>query len=249
MITLKNANKWFKAGPSRTWILKSVTQEIPLDTNIGILGKNGAGKSTFLRIISGIEPLDSGSVASYRRLSWPLGFSGGMHPVLTGEENCRFIARIYGASAKQVLDFVADFSELGVYLGMPVDTYSAGMRARLAFAISMAIEFEVYLVDELTAVGDKLFQEKCKLAFEERQTRSSVVMVSHNPGTIKAYCKRAAVLQDGALQIFETVREAEKFYESKLFEDQQTAKANQKNRLAGVNSNRRDKKARRRRRA
>jgi capsular polysaccharide transport system ATP-binding protein len=172
-----------------------------------------------------------------------------MHPVLTGEENCRFIARIYGASAKSVLEFVADFSELGFYLKMPVDTYSSGMRARLAFAISMAIEFDVYLVDEITAVGDKRFQAKCRAAFQERQARSSVVMVSHSPGTIKAYCDRAAVLQDGILEVFENVREAEKYYETKLFDGMGPAKNKERRRSNIVKMRRKRNRANRTHRA
>jgi capsular polysaccharide transport system ATP-binding protein len=213
MITLNHATKWFKAGPTKKWILRDITDQISLDRNIGILGRNGAGKSTFMRILSGIETLNYGEVTSSVRLSWPLGFSGGVHSVLTGEENCRFIARIYGADAKKVLDFVGDFSELGIYLRMPVSTYSSGMRGRLSFGISMAIEFDVYLVDELTGVGDKRFQQKCRDAFRERQTRSSVVIVSHSKSTIKSYCDRAAVLHEGDLRIFDSLRAAERYYD------------------------------------
>ena len=213
MLSLQNASKsyWSEAGETR--ILEDVTLDFPVNENIGILGYNGAGKSTFLRIVAGIEHLDVGDIRVHRRVSWPLGFSGGFAAPLSGEENCRFIARIYGLDADDIIDFVTDFSELGRYMRAKVKTYSSGMRARLAFGLSMAIDFEVYLIDEVTAVGDKSFQQKCREAFAERRERSNVLVVSHSLNTIKEYCSCAAVLQNGEIQLFHSIDEAAKSYE------------------------------------
>ena len=135
--------------------------------SVGILGRNGAGKSTLLRILGGAEQPDSGRVIRKGRVSWPIGFSGGFNGSLTGEENARFVARIYDADIDRVIEFAKDFAEIGDYFQMPVRTYSSGMKARLAFGLSMAIDFDTYLVDEVTAVGDATFQERCREAFAE----------------------------------------------------------------------------------
>ena len=142
----------------------------------------------------------------------PIGFTGGFSPSLTGEENSRFIARIYGEDVDRVVDSARAFADIGSYFYMPVRTYSSGMRARVAFGLSMAIDFDTYLVDEVTAVGDKPFQEKCRRAFADRQGRASVIIVSHHFGTIRSYCKRCAVLANGQLQIYDTVKEAAAAY-------------------------------------
>lgn len=214
MIELEHVSKEYptKAGPNK--VLDSVSFSFPPRTNIGILGKNGVGKSTLLRIIAGTEQPDSGSVVRRGMVSWPIGFSGGFSGSLTGEENCRFVARIYGADIDEVVGLTADFAELGNYFYMPVKTFSSGMRARLAFGLSMAIEFDAYLVDEVTAVGDSVFQAKCRKAFAERSERSSVIIVSHSMSTVRDYCRRCAVLTGGKLQSFDSVDEASAVYEA-----------------------------------
>src|SRR5262249_18811201 len=149
------------------------------------------------------------------RVSWLIGFAGGFSPALSGEENCRFVARIHGQDVDSVVGYARQFAELGAYFYEPVRTYSSGMRARLAFGLSMAVDFDIYLVDEVTAVGDRAFQEKCRKAFLERQERSSVIIVSHNLATIRSYCKRCAVLKSGKLELYDSLKEAAHVYDAK----------------------------------
>jgi len=146
------------------------------------------------------------------RVSFPLGFSGTFHGMLSGRENVRFLARIYGVDEEQALDFVGDFSELGAYYRMPVETYSAGMRARLAFGACLAMGFDTYLVDEITAVGDARFQERCRSAFAERMHEADVIMVSHDPATMRAYCKAGAVMANGKLHAFDDIEGAIEYH-------------------------------------
>ncbi len=209
MIELTDVHKIYPGTHgSAKHVLKGVTITFPQYQNIGILGRNGAGKSTLLRIVAGIECPDFGEVRRVGRVSWPIGFSGGFNGSLTGEENCRFVARIYGESISEVSAFAKDFSELGNDFYAPVRTYSSGMRARLAFGVSMGIDFDVYLVDEVTAVGDRPFKQKCKEAFLERQKRASLIMVSHSMDTIRSYCSRCAVLEDGHLTLYPDLKSA-----------------------------------------
>jgi capsular polysaccharide transport system ATP-binding protein len=213
MIELQGVTKTYKTRDGHNVVLDRVSTVFPSRTNVGILGRNGAGKSTLLRILSGAESADEGRIYRRGRVSWPIGFSGGFNSSLTGKENSRFIARLYGAEVDAVSTFALEFSELGSYFHEPVRTYSSGMRARLAFALSMAMDFDYYLVDEVTAVGDSRFQKKCRLAFQDRSARSSVIMVSHNMGTIQDYCTRFAVLSGGKLIEFDSIDEATKAYE------------------------------------
>jgi capsular polysaccharide transport system ATP-binding protein len=216
VIALCGVTKTYPLNKGSRVVLDDVSVTIPTDQSLGVLGRNGQGKSTLLRLIAGIEATSRGKVIRDVRVSWPIGFAGGFHGQLTGEENLRFICRIYGADYRRVRQEVRDFSELGDYFWMPLRTYSAGMRGRLAFALSMAIDFEVYLIDEVTAVGDKPFREKCQLALEERRLRSSVIMVSHNMETIRQNCRRCGVLEDGRLQLFDTIDEASAVYDEIL---------------------------------
>jgi capsular polysaccharide transport system ATP-binding protein len=214
MIDLDRVSKTYRTRSGSNVVLDAISFSFPPRTNIGILGRNGAGKSTLLRIIAGTELPDSGLVRRSGVVSWPIGFSGGFNGSLSGEENCRFVARIYGADIDEVVGFTMDFAELDEYFYMPVKTYSSGMRARLAFGLSMAIEFDAYLVDEVTAVGDSTFQQKCRQAFLERSGRSSVIIVSHNLSTVKDYCQRCAVMKRGKLVCFDSVDEAAAAYEA-----------------------------------
>lgn len=197
-------------------ILKDFTAAFPPGINIGILGRNGAGKSTLMNMISGGEMPDSGRILREGRISWPLGFNGGVHGKLTGAQNTRFIADIYGKPRNKVLDFVTEFSELGAYLDMPVKTYSAGMKARLAFGICMAIEFEYYLIDEVIAVGDSTFKKKCKDVFEQRRKSSSLLLVSHSAGLLRSFCDVGGVMHNGQLTFYNDIEEAIQVHEEIL---------------------------------
>ena len=206
MIRLVDVSKSYKLGRGRKEVLRSVTLTLA-HRNIAIVGQNGAGKSTLLRLISGGEPPDSGRILRDGSVSWPLGFSGGFNRSTSGADNTRFVSRIYGQDTDRVLDFVRDFSELGAFFEMPVATYSSGMRARLAFGISMAIAFDWYLVDEITEVGDDRFKEKCRLAFKERLVNSRIIMVSHSLATLRSYCEMAAVVHGGDVALYDDLEE------------------------------------------
>lgn len=212
MISFRNVSKHFVTSRHRKIILDRVSVDFLPGISYGLIGVNGAGKSTTMRLIAGTLLPNRGQVVRKRRISWPLGFSGGFNSMMTGKENVTFVARAYGEDPRKVISFVEDFAELGDYLNAPYRTYSSGMMARLAFGLSMAIEFECYLIDEITAVGDARFQERCKAALEQRRAKADVIMVSHSMGTIKAFCNQAMVLVDGRLIQFESVEPAIEAY-------------------------------------
>ena len=212
MIQLDRVFKFYKASGHTKIVLDHVSTVFQTGRSYGLMGVNGAGKSTLLRLIAGAELPNSGKIRRTARVSWPLGFSGGFHPLMTGRDNVKFVARAYGQDLDTVLDFVEDFAELGDYLDAPYKTYSSGMMARLAFGLSMAIEFDCYLVDEITAVGDARFQARCKEAFDARRSRADLIVVSHSMQTIKDYCDHGAVLVDGQLIMFDAVDRAIEAY-------------------------------------
>jgi capsular polysaccharide transport system ATP-binding protein len=208
MIDIQNAFKSYRTDNGRRVILEGVSLQLPRGRSVGILGANGTGKSTLVRLLAGVEHLDHGRIVRDTTVSFPLGFGGTLHPLLSGRENVRFLARVHGADEEFTLDYVARFAELGEYFSMPVATYSSGMMARLAFGACLAIEFDVYLIDEVTSVGDARFRRRCQEAFEERIDRSDVIMVSHDDSTMRTYCDMGAVLHGGRLELFEDVEAA-----------------------------------------
>lgn len=214
MIELQSVTKTYATLGAPHVVLDRLSFHFPDRVSVGILGRNGAGKSTLLRILGGAELPDAGRVVRSGRVSWPIGFAGGFNGSLTGEENCRFVARIYGADLDGVVEYARSFADIGNYFHMPVRTYSSGMRARLAFGLSMAIDFDTYLVDEVTAVGDSTFQDKCKREFAARRERSSVIIVSHQIQTIRDYCDIFCVLREGRLYAFEKIKEAARAYKA-----------------------------------
>ena len=205
MITLEGVSKVYRTRSGRRTVLDNVSATFEPGYNFGVLGVNGAGKSTLIRLIGGSEIPDCGIVRRYARVSFPLGFGGTFHGALSGRENVAFIARIYGAGTRGVLEYVADFSELGEYFHMPVNTYSAGMRARLAFASCLALDFDLYLIDEVTEIGDQRFRQKCAAAFRERMQRADIILVTHNIHTLRQYCDRGAILANGKITLFDEI--------------------------------------------
>src|SRR5580693_4261248 len=199
MIALDQVTKSYRTAQGRRVVLDNASAEFPTGCNIGILGANGAGKSTLIRLLTGSEQPDRGRIRRDGRVSFPLGYGGTFHGSLSGRENVAFLARIYGADLRETIGYVADFAELGAYFDMPVNTYSAGMRARLAFGACLAIDFDIYLIDEVTETGDERFRRKCALAFRERIQRSDIILVTHNSRTIRQYCA------DGELRLYDDV--------------------------------------------
>ncbi|HET6941614.1 MAG TPA: ABC transporter ATP-binding protein [Sphingomicrobium sp.] len=187
-----------KAGPRR--VLNNINLTIRPGERIGILGQNGAGKSTLIRLISGAEPPTLGKIDRNMSVSWPLAFSGGFQGSLTGTDNVRFICRIYGVDFQSRLNFVKEFSELGIYMDEPVTTYSSGMRARLAFGISMTIDFDCYLIDEVLAVGDARFKERCRVELFEKRKDKAMLIVSHSHRYLKGNCDRFLLFRDGSIE-------------------------------------------------
>src|SRR6476660_9937440 len=213
MIRLAGVNKVYptRSGPVR--ILNSVNLTVYPGERVGVLGRNGARKSTLIRLVSGAELPTAGIVERDMSVSWPLAFGGAFQGSLTGLDNLRFICRIYGVDAEDKIDFVEEFSELGIYLREPVKTYSSGMRARLAFAISMVIEFDCFLIDEIIAVGDARFHEKCIEELFVKRADRAMIIVSHDPSYIRAHCSRATALVGGRLHHFASIEEAFDFYD------------------------------------
>ncbi len=216
MIEFRNVSKTYGGGAQRTVVLRETSFHIEPAQNIALIGRNGAGKSTLLRMIAGTTPPDSGRIIRTGKFSWPLGFAGNFHANLSGAENVSFIADVYGVDYRALVEFVQEFSELGDKFFAEVRTYSSGMRARLAFGVSMGVNFDVYLVDEITAVGDARFKKKCKQFFKERLGHARLIMVSHSPATVKSYCDRAMILEGGALSPLMPVDEALKIHEENL---------------------------------
>ncbi len=212
MIQLTNVGKVYPTRSGPKTILDGVNLTIQNGEKVGILGRNGAGKSTLIRIISGAELPTSGAVQRDMSVSWPLAFGGAFQSALTGFDNLRFICRIYGVDPDDKEPFVQEFSELGIYLREPVRTYSSGMRARLAFAISMVIEFDCFLIDEIVAVGDNRFQEKCHTELFVKRADRAMIFVSHDANYIREHCDRSLVLRDGRLHEFASIDEAYDWY-------------------------------------
>lgn len=208
MISFRNVSKSFKTKNHKKIVLDRVNVDFISGVSYGVLGVNGAGKSTALKMIAGTILPNGGSIKKTVRVSWPLGFSNGFHPEMTGKENLNFVSRAYGEDVRRVTSFVDEFAELGDYINAPIRTYSSGMIARLAFGLSMAIDFECYLVDEITAVGDARFQERCRSAFDNRRKNADIIMVSHSMETIKDYCDKGVLLVDGRVLLYDDVEQA-----------------------------------------
>jgi capsular polysaccharide transport system ATP-binding protein len=213
MIICEDLCKVYKHGGMAKKVLTNLNMTLYPGEKVGLLGRNGAGKSTLIKLIGGVELPTSGRIRRTMRTSWPLGFGGGFQGSLTGYDNARFIARIYGRNYKDIQSFVREFSELGEQLRMPVKTYSSGMRARLAFALSLAIEFDCYLIDEIILVGDQNFQRKCHYELFDKRRDKAMLLASHDTHTIRELCDKAIVVHGGQARIYSDVNEALDIYD------------------------------------
>jgi capsular polysaccharide transport system ATP-binding protein len=212
MIHLVNIAKSFETAAGTKVIIRPIDLSIPTDRRVGILGRNGAGKSTLLKLIAGVEEPTQGRITSDCSISWPVGFAAGMYPEFNAYENIEFVARIYDADVGNTIKFVQEFSELGEDLRLPIGRYSSGMKSRLLFSTSMAIHFDCYLLDEITAVGDARFRLKCMRLLMERSGTSGIVYVSHNELSVRRICEMAIVIYRGHLIPFVSMDEAIDFY-------------------------------------
>lgn len=208
MIHLQNICKTYTLNGRRKVVADDITATFPSGKSVALLGRNGAGKSSLLRMISGAMLPSSGKILSTGTISWPVGFAGSFNGELTGEQNCRFVARVYGVNTRELLAFVEDFAELSDHFYLPFRTYSSGMKSRLAFGLSMAVPFDTYLVDEVSAVGDAAFKAKSNRVFNERMSRSGAVVVSHSMGMLRETCHAGAVLEGGKLIYLDNLDDA-----------------------------------------
>jgi len=208
VIRLENLSKSYWVRGQERVVIDHLDLVLPTGKSLALLGRNGAGKSTLLSIIAGILPADTGRVTSDGTISWPVGLGGTFHPQMSGAQNTRFVARVYGVDTDSLEHFVQDFAELGPQFYNPVKTYSAGMRARLGFGLSMGIQFDTYLIDETTAVGDARFNRKSRAVFLERVRNASAIMVSHQMNTIRNFCDAGIVLHEGKLAYYPDLEEA-----------------------------------------
>ncbi|MFC3440452.1 ABC transporter ATP-binding protein [Sphingobium rhizovicinum] len=212
MIILDDVAKSYPTRHGRHQVFRDINLSIAKGEKVGILGRNGAGKSTLVRIIGGAETPTRGQVIRRMTVSWPLAFSGAFQHSLTGYDNLRFICRVYGVNPEEKIEAVQDFAELGKYLWEPIRTYSAGMRARLGFAVSMAIEFDCFLIDEVTAVGDARFRDRCHEELYVKRADRAMIMVSHDANYVRDHCHKAGVLAGGRLHMFDDLDEAYAYY-------------------------------------
>jgi capsular polysaccharide transport system ATP-binding protein len=214
MISIENVCKTYRTRFGQRTVLDRVNLRLERGRNVGILGRNGAGKSTLIRLLSGAEHPTSGRIHRGMSVSWPLAFGGAFQTHLTGLDNLKFVCRVYGVDYKPLVPFVEEFTELDVYFREPVSHYSQGMVTRLAFALSMAIEFDCFLIDEAMVVGDARFHERCHIELFQKRKDRAFILVSHDPNVIKLYCQSACVLHQGRLNAFDTVDEAYDFYQT-----------------------------------
>lgn len=215
MIELRNVTKSYDVGHGKRYVLQDASLVLPDEVNIAVLGPNGGGKSTFLRLIGGAESADSGEIICDKYMSWPLGMNTGFQGSLTGRQNVDFVCSINGLDREQrasVMEYILDFSELKEYFDMPINSYSSGMRSRLGFGLSMSFQFDVYLIDELTAVGDRIFKEKAKAEFEKLKNRAQLIYVSHNLDNLRESCQSAVFVREGMIDYYPDIDEGIEAY-------------------------------------
>ena len=217
MLSIEHVSKVYATRHGKHRVLNDVSFTLKPGRNLGILGRNGAGKSTMIRLISGAESPTSGRIIRGMRVSWPLAFGGAFQGHLTGLDNLKFVCRIYGVDYKPLIPVVEEFTELGLFFREPVSHYSHGMLTRLAFALSMAIEFDCFLIDEAMVVGDKRFHDRCHYELFQKRKDRAYILVSHDAKVIRQYCESAVVLHEGRLITFASVDAAYEYYQETLF--------------------------------
>ena len=219
MIELRNISKYYATPAGRHYVLRDVDLFIPKGAHVGVLGPNGVGKSTLMRLFAGVDSPNKGKIIRSGSISWPMGLASSMQWALTGKENARFACRIQGLTSEEIeptLEKIRDFSEIGIYFDMPVRTYSSGMKARLNFAIAMAFTFDCYIIDELTAVGDKNFRKKSAEVFTEKRKSASFIKVSHNLNELRKECNMGLVLNKGSAILYDDIEKAIGIYEKNI---------------------------------
>src|SRR5690606_19471263 len=217
MFELRNVTKSYRTPNGRRYVFRNLSFAIPPDRNIGLIGRNGSGKSTLMRLLGGSDTPDSGRIVTDKNISWPVGLSGGFQGSLSGRENVKFVCRVYGATGdimREKISYVEDFAEIGKWFDEPVKTYSSGMRSRLGFGLSMAFDFDYYLIDEVMSVGDVHFRRKSAKVFDTKLKKSKVILVSHSMGQIQKLCDLVILLKDGQADIYDDVAEGIKAYQA-----------------------------------
>ncbi len=213
-IALRNVAKEYDTPIGVRRVLDGISFSIEKGEKIAVLGRNGAGKSTLVKIIGGVEPATSGTIERGMSMSWPIAFGGGFEAAMSGFDNIRFIARVYNRPIQEMIDFVDDFAELGKQLYLPVKNYSSGMRGRLAFALTLAVDFDCFLIDEVMAVGDQSFHRKCHDALFMRRANCAMILVSHDLNVLRSYCNKALILKNGRGRVFDDLDLAVNIYSS-----------------------------------
>lgn len=216
MIELQNISKYYRTNSGRHYVFRDVSITFPSNKSIGILGRNGAGKSTLMRLIARTEAPNSGQIVTNKTISWPVGLSGGFQGSLTARDNIKFVCRVYGLNNEQIREkiaFVQEFADIGEYFDMPVNTYSAGMKAKVSFGLSMAFDFDYYITDEATSVGDKSFRQKSNKLFDEKRKTANIIMVSHNPETLIRNTDIGAIIENGKITLLDNIKDAAQYYD------------------------------------
>jgi len=217
MIEARNITKSYMTTTGRVTIFRDLSFEVPPNRNVALIGRNGAGKSTLMRLIAGLDMPDRGKIVTTGSISWPVGLSGGFQGSLTARENVKFVARVYGAEGermRQIIKFVQEFAEIGHYFDRPVKTFSSGMKARVGFGLSLAFDFDYYLIDEAMSTGDAHFRNKAKQAFQDRIATSKIILVTHSMSQVRAMCDYVLLIQNGTVIPFENVENGIRMYEA-----------------------------------
>ncbi|HDS0941521.1 ABC transporter ATP-binding protein [Pseudomonas plecoglossicida] len=217
MFELRNVTKSYLTPSGRRYVFRNLSLAIPPGKNIGLIGRNGAGKSTLMRLLGGADVPDSGTIVTDRSISWPVGLTGGFQGSMTGRDNIKFVCRIYGAigdAMREKIRYVQEFAEIGDWIDEPIKTYSSGMRSRVAFGLSMAFDFDYYLIDEVMSVGDAQFKRKCTEVFKDKLQKSNVVLVSHSMPEIEKLCDVVLLVRNGGIQVYDDVTEGIRAYNS-----------------------------------